>query len=212
MQRPAKRDSNLFSIDHNAIRAVLADANRKLIERKDELCSALQRVPETLALPDHIARAQVFARQLQAALQESRSSRLSDGRPFRDATATLTAFFAQIDGPLQSAIATIRERLTEAALRSSDDPNRPERTVSVGVDISGDEVIAASRSPSGAAGDHGDIDLDWEIAAVDRKALDLESLRLFFTDSCLMTACKKHLAAHGPRALNGITYRQVARS
>jgi hypothetical protein len=205
-----KLASNLFAIDHDAIRAVLADANRRLIERKNELCSALLRVPETLSAPDHIARAQVFTKQLQAALRESRSSRLSDGRPFRDATATVTSFFAQIDGPLQAAAATMRERLTEAALRVESNRSKTGDSVSVGVDFGGNETVAAKTSTVDKLSTQPNIDLDWEVNGVDRKSLDLEALRYFFTDACLMTAAKRHLAAHGPRSLRGITYRRTA--
>jgi hypothetical protein len=212
MERQVRRDSNLFAIDHDAIRAILADANRRLVERKNELCSALLRVPESLALPDHIVRAQIFARQLQDALHESRSARLSDGKPFRDATATVKAFFAQIDEPLQSAAATMRERLTEAAIRGRGEQKSHKPAGSIGIDVAGNEIIAPTQLKSSGGAPEVDINLDWEIAAVDRSKLDLEALRTHFTDSCLLTACKKHLAAQGPGSLEGVSYKQVARS
>ena len=211
MPRPAKGDSNLFAIDHDALRAVLADANRKLVERKDELCSALPRVPEALLVPDQIARTKIFARQLQDAIRELRSSRLSDGRPFREATATVAAFFREIDNPLQAAVGIISQRLTEAALRNRIDQAGPDRSVPVSVDLSGNEIIASRRAPGPGSGE-ATIDLDWEIDDVERKALDLEALRPFFTDACLMTACKKHLGARGPQSLKGVTYKQSART
>jgi hypothetical protein len=212
MPRSTKGDSNLFAIDHDAIRSVLAEANRRLLDRRDELCSALTRVPKTLMEPDQIARANVFARQLQGAIQETRSSRLSDGRPFRDATATVKAFFDQIERPLQSAVAAMRERLTEAALRNRDNQISPHQSVSVGVDLSGTEIIASRTSPATTVSDETTIDLDWEVASVDGQALDLEALRHLFTDSCLMTACKRHLAAHGARSLKGVIYKETARA
>ena len=153
MPGSARRDSNLFAIDHDALRAVLADANRRLVGRKDELCSALPRVPEVLLVLDQIARAKVFAKQLQDAIRESRSSRLSDGRPFREATATVTAFFRQIDEPLQAAVEIIGERLTEAALRDRNNQAGPDRSVSVGVDMSGNEVVASKPVASLGSGD-----------------------------------------------------------
>ncbi len=212
MPRPAHRDSNLFAIDHDALKAVLADANRRLIERKNELCSALPRVPEALLSADHISRAKVFARQLQDALGKSRSSRLSDGRPFREATATVTAFFRQIDGPLQAAVDIVSERLTAAALRCRSNQISPDRDVPVGVDLSGNEIIASRPAPSGPELGGTTIDLDWEVDGLDRNALDLESLRPFFTDACLLTACKRHLAARGTQSLEGVTYKQSART
>ena len=211
MPGSARRDSNLFAIDHDALRAVLADANRRLVGRKDELCSALPRVPEVLLVLDQIARAKVFAKQLQDAICELRSSRLSDGRPFREATATVTAFFRQIDEPLQAAVEIIGERLTEAALRDRNNQAGPDRSVSVGVDMSGNEVVASKPVASLGSGDTA-IDLDWEVDGLQRKDLDLEALRPFFTDACLMTACRKHLAARGPQSLIGVTYRQSART
>ena len=47
----------------------------------------------------------------------------------------------------------------------------------------------------------------WE--GFDRPLLDLEALRPFLTESALLTACSRHLAAHGPNRLAGVDYREV---
>ncbi len=214
MQRPRAQDSNLFAIDHDAIRSTLGDANAPLLRRRDDLLAASARAPELLDTDEDIDRARLFARQLDDAIREARAARLADGRPFRGASATVKRFFDDIEGPLKSASRTILARLTDTAHRGR--RMQTETPVSapptpVGIDVSGEPVVtAAPRQAPSAAAAHREIMLVWSIESVDRATLDLEALRDYLTEASILAACRKHLADHGPRPLAGVQYREVA--
>lgn len=97
MARKASTGGNLFATDTEAIKTLLADANQRLLERTDDLLAAYSRVPESLSSDDEIAKARRFARQLDQAGKDARSARLADGRPFREATATVKALLLACD-------------------------------------------------------------------------------------------------------------------
>ena len=201
------KDSNLFAIDHNAIVEVLKDANVLLLKRKDELMAAFERVPSDLS-EDQLERAKKFTAQLQKAVGDSREARLSDGRPFRNAVATVKAFFDAIEGPMQDALREMRQRLTDVALRK-----RAESSVislkPIGTDLQGKEVVTTLPLAEVPRGVDAGLKLVWEVAHVERRMLDLEALRPFITDAALMAACKKHLSEKGPHQLSGVQYSQT---
>ena len=207
MRRPRTSDSNLFAIDHDAIRSTLADANAPLLQRRDNLLAASSRAPEQLETDEDVDRARRFAKQLDEAIREARKARLSDGRPFRDASAAVKSFFDEIEKPLQSALQTVLNRLTDAAhhsrLKQGETPQSAPPTP-VGINISGEAIVttALPRSPQ--------IKLFWSIEGFDRATLDLEALRNYLTEASILAACRKHLADRGPQKLSGVVYHEVA--
>ena len=214
MRRPRTTDSNLFAIDYDAIRSTLADANAPLLRRRDDLLAASSRAPEQLEGGEDVDRARRFAGQLDEAIREARKARLSDGRPFRDASATVKSFFDEIEKPLQNASRTILARLTDAAHRVR--PRLGETPISappaaIGIDISGEAIVttAPHRSPQSTPL-HPEIKLAWSIEDFDRATLDLEALRDYLTKAAILAACRKHLADHGPQKLSGAVYHEVA--
>lgn len=201
-------DSNLFAIDHEAILAVLKDANWKLLQRRDELLAALQRMPEKLQQSDQIERASVFMTQLQNAVSECRDARLSDGRPFTMASATVKSFFDDIDGPLRTALRSVKKSLTAAALKiRALDGGKSSQPI--GIDSRGNEIVTAAIQPLPPRQPGGGIRLEWAVLGFERETLDLGALRPFLTDSAIMAACKKHLAANGPHRLSGVEYAEA---
>lgn len=200
MQKVKARDSNLFAIDIDAITKVLAEANEKLIARKDELIAAMSRVPDQLQSADQIDRGKRFAAQLEATLQDCRNARLADGAPLRRAAATVRAFFAMVDQPLRDALGSMRDRLTDAALRT------PSHATAIGVDYEGTEFMT---TPAASAA--GDVELVWTVAGFERGTVDLSALRDDFTDAVILAACKKHLAQHRSDRLTGVIYKQTAK-
>ncbi len=212
MRRPRTSDSNLFAIDYDAISATLADANAPLLRRRDDLLAASARVPEQLDTDEDVDRARRFAGQLDEAIRETRKARLSDGRPFRDALATVKRFFDEIDKPLQNASRSILKRLTDAAHRVRPTPGEtpvPAPPAAIGIDHSGEAIVttAPHRSPHPL---HPEIKLAWSIEDFDRATLDLEALRDYLTEAAILAACRKHLADHGPQKLSGAVYQEVA--
>lgn len=213
MRSSSKGNSNLFAIDHAAIEATLKDANEPLIKRGADLIAAYARMPESLVSDDDVTRARRFSGQLDEAIKEIRKARLSDGRPFKTATATVKAFFDGIDKPIKQALENVLTRLTDAADRGRPAPDDiPEAAKApVGIDVSGETIITAkSQQSPEPASPRAEIQLAWSIEAVDRATLDLEALRSYLTDASLLAACRKHLATNGPHKLGGVSYREVA--
>jgi hypothetical protein len=215
MRPPRKSDSNLFAIDYDAIKTTLTDANAPLLKRRADLLAAFSRAPESLALDEDVTRARRFAGQLDKAIRDARRARLSDGRPFRDASATVKTFFAEIENPLKEALQAILKRLTDASHRSRPRPADPpvSEPTPLGIDISGKTIATAgSHQPPQSTDPHAEIPLAWSIERFDRAALDLEALRNCLTDAAILVACRRHLADHGPHALAGVVYREVAQA
>ena len=208
-RRRGSADSNLFAINHDVIRSVLAEANQNLIHRRDELLAALQRAPVVLTTAADIEKTQLFLLQLRRAISETREARLSDGKPLRAAALTVRKFFVEIEEPLMRASKTVKERLTRAALQSR--LPGPEAAVPpVAIDFQGEIVISAEQTPLEPIGQHLEIQLDWYVESVDLTSVDLESLRQYFTEASVLAACRKHLAANGPNKIAGVSYKEVA--
>ena len=213
MGRSGKGDSNLFAIDYDAIETTLRDANERLIKRGADLLAAFSRMPDSLASDEDVTSARRFAGQLDEATKEARRARLSDGRPFKDATATVKAFFDGIEKPIKEALEVVLKRLTDAAHRSRPGPDDipVSAPAPVGIDISGETIVTAKsyQSPQ-LTPPHEEIQLAWSIEGFDRAKLDLEALRNYLTDAAILAACRKHLAGHGPHKLLGVSYCEVA--
>jgi hypothetical protein len=163
-------------------------------------------VPPELTTREEIERGKVFARQIREALADTRRARLSDGRPFAQATATVKEFFRQIDASLNGALDAMTGRLTRAARRQQE--GQPQQNAPpagpVSISFSGEPVLSV-RHPEPS-----DIPLVWTVERFDRAALDLEALRPFLTKTAILGACRKHLEMRGPNLLAGVTYAQVA--
>lgn len=209
--------SNLFAVDLDGIRAILAEANAPLLGRVENLAAALERVPRTLDTDALIERARTYQAQLLAARKELRRARLADGKPFREADGVVKAFFAAADQGLLVAERELRRRLTEAALRSKPPaapptPTAPRPLVESfdGRRLGEGQVLAPAPAPPAAPAAAATIPLRWEVAAVERWTVDLEALRPFLTEACLLAACRRHLEENGPQALSGVAYREVA--
>ena len=123
MGRSGKANSNLFAIDYDAIETTLGDANERLIKRSADLLAAFSRMPNSLLSDEDVTSARRFAGQLDDATKEARRARLSDGRPFKDAAATVKAFFDGIEKPIKAALEIVLKRLTDAAHRGRPEPD-----------------------------------------------------------------------------------------
>jgi hypothetical protein len=222
MVRTSKtRGRNLFALDQASIESTLAEANGHLLKERDDLLHAFERLPDSLDTLAQIETTQTFARKLEGLLAESKQARLSDGKPFSEATKVVKDFFARIEGPLKAVLQEIIDRVTNAALRqrrlddgtarldlentSDEEPPSDHQPLSPAIrGRDGAAVIAiADASPT-------QISMEWIVADFDRHVLDLEELRPFLTDSALTVACRKHLEANGPHRLKGVRYKQVA--
>ena len=209
------KGSNLFSLEHDAIRAILAEANAGLLARAESLAGALDRMPAVLDSDELVERARRFRAQAAAAAEELRQARLNDGKPFRDADGVVKAFFIDAEARMAGIEREVRRRLTEAALRA-EPPAEPPRAPGPPASAAGacgtlpEEADAPNAAAPSAVQAAAAIPLRWEVAGFDRARLDVEALRIFLTDAALLAACRKHLEENGPHRLDGATYRQVA--
>ena len=78
-----------FQIDHNKIRSILADAYISLRQRRDNVIAAFVELPDQLVTDEDIELAQGVIRELNETREAARRDRLSDQKPFKDASATI---------------------------------------------------------------------------------------------------------------------------
>ncbi|MCC6736906.1 MAG: hypothetical protein IT534_12380 [Bauldia sp.] len=222
------RGRNLFAIDQASIESTLAEANGALITGRDRLLRAFRAIPESLDTIEDIEKSQAFAQDLDDLLTEAKKARLSDGKPFTEAGKTVKEFFARIEGPLKATMDELHHRVTQAALRqrrkAAEEAARlaaAEAAARRGAEVlplrppPSPEPVAIVRGQGGASvitkvEPSANIPLVWVVDGFDRDAIDLEALRAYLTDAAILAACKKHLEAHGPNTLPGVSYDQVA--
>lgn len=216
-ERMVRARSNLFFIDHKAMPALLAEANARLLVRRDELLAAFDRVPLMLRTDDEATRAKRFAEQLRAAANEAEAERRKDQRPFLDGSKAVKTFFDGVSKPLGECLRQVEARLTEAARRARPSPATVPVPRPVVMTETGAPVVAAAPPPPVDGNDSPPMDapelpMVWEVAHVDAAALDLEALRDLFTDRELAPVVQRWLRKHGPKPLRGATFHQVVRT
>ena len=196
-----------FQIDHTKIRSILADAYMSLRQRCDDALAAFAELPDQLTTDEDIDLAQGVVRELNETREAARRGRLSDQKPFKDASSTVQQWFDDIEKPLQDALSNVLNRIADVAL--SRRPNFPaDRSTSDPVVKVGEIAIVSKLAIAKVLGP--DIELVCSVKAFDRATLDLEKLRNYLTDVSLLTACRKYLKEHGSEQLMGVWYEEVA--
>jgi hypothetical protein len=204
------RKSNLFQIDLERIRGLLEDANPVLLRRCRGLAAAAERVPETLDTEERLEKAWRFAGQLKACLKEVRATRIADAKPFADGKKSVDAFFDDLRDPLERALRQVERAMTQArAMTAQPVVREPQPIVSSGQTA----IISGVDQPSQpVVGDVvAQLPAVWEAAQIDRRQLDLEALRLMFTDNELDLVVTRWLRKNGPLPLAGVVWREVVR-
>ena len=211
---------NLFAVDIDGMRRLLAEANAPLVNRSRELLDALERMPAEIAADEDREKAVRFALLLKDQIKECRSARLSDCKSFKEAVKTVESFFAEFEAPLKAAEKTVLAAITRAELRLRAEQSPPpvstpppSDVADVVVSDTGTRVVSASPSPLPPPPSGKDsVELVWTVSDVDREAVDLEALRPYFSDHALKQAAQKHLAEKGPNTLGGVYYEQRAKT
>ena len=49
----------------------------------------------------------------------------------------------------------------------------------------------------------------WAVESFNRDVLDLDTLKVYFTDHAIKNALNAHLREHGPNVLNGVNYKKI---
>jgi hypothetical protein len=196
-----------FQIDHNKIRSILANAYISLRQRRDDVIAAFAKLPNQLTTDEDIELAQGVVRELNETREAARRDRLSDQKPFKDASATVQECFEDIEKSLQGALSKVLNRIADVA--RSRQPNFPaDRSTADPVATAGETPIVTNSPLAKVLGP--EIELVWLVKDIDRATLDLEKLRNYLTDAALFTACRKHLKEHGSEKIKGVWYEEVA--
>jgi hypothetical protein len=196
-----------FQIDHNKIRSILADAYISLRQRRDNVIAAFVELPDQLVTDEDIELAQGVIRELNETREAARRDRLSDQKPFKDASATIQEFFDDIEKPLEGALKSVLNRIADVA--RSRQPNFPaDRPTGDPVARTGETPIVTNSALAKVLGP--EIELVWSVKDIDRETLDLEKLRNYLTAASLFTACRKHLKEQGSEQIKGVWYERVA--
>jgi hypothetical protein len=196
-----------FQIDHIKLRSILADAYLSLRQRRDIVIAAFAKLPDQLATDEDIELAQGVVRELNETRETARRDRLSDQKPFKDASATVQEFFDDIEKPLQSALSNVLNRIADVA--SSRKSNFPADRLAADPVVKAGEAPVVTNSPLAKVLGP-EIELVWSIKEINRATLDLEKLRNYLTEASLLTACRKHLKEHGSEKIRGVWYKEVA--
>ena len=100
-QKMKSRSSNLFSIDLEAIEAILADANSTLIQRAEDLVKEASSYGDDVSDINQAERLREFIKVLRSQTKEVSNARLSDGRPFTDAAKVVKNWFGATENQLK---------------------------------------------------------------------------------------------------------------
>lgn len=229
-RRRQTHNSNLFSIDFDAIEAVLEDANRPLIMKAEEIVQKASSFPSVIENNSTAEDIKEFLKELRAHQKEVSKSRLSDGRPFTDAAGVVKEWFGKTEEKLKSldmrlasklstytsAVAAnaeeVRKRNAElAALNLIQQENKKE----IGQAISGESIVTVVTSPNSMdtmieeEPEVPNVQLVWQAKEFDIQSLNLEKLRPYLTEYAIKVAINAHIKDHGPNQIEGVKYEQV---
>lgn len=184
--------SNLFNMDEEAILRILREANEKLFARREHL---FRRIHDVDAMGNASERNDAV-KHLRNLEKDIKRARANDGRSFRSATKTVSAFFLDLLGPVEESISSLTKQASEQ--RTVDGLS----STPVGVSPDGEVVCEARPRPKPLDA----FEEGWEVTAINFSEIDLNQLKEFFTEHQVQMALNKHLKRHGPNRLAGVRY------
>jgi hypothetical protein len=217
---PNKRNtsSNLFSIDFDAIERILEEANSRLIDDAQQILARASEIPSDILSVEDAENAKEMIRRLRQHTKEVSGARLSDGRPFTEATKIVRNWFAATEKKLKTADEKLSYSLANYVRKRNDRSVKQDDTEIISEDIGhsydGKPIVNVTDYTSPTEGNFEEalpdvnVDLVWEVDGFDREVLPLEELRPYLTDHAIIGALKAHLKEHGVNNLKGVTYRQ----
>lgn len=229
-QKMKSRSSNLFSIDLEAIEAILADANSTLIQRAEDLVKEASSYGDDVNDINQAERLREFIKVLRSQTKEVSNARLSDGRPFTDAAKVVKNWFGATENQLKKTekeLSRILANFTSKAQREADAVRKRNADLQslnnslgnsepqvVGVASSGEAVVQVNRPNQSPAvdletvPDAPEIELALQVQSFQRDSIDLEALRPFLTDYAIQNAINAHVKNTGVK-LEGVMYEEV---
>ena len=229
-QKMTSRGSNLFSIDLEAIEAVLADANATLIQKAENLIAESSSFGGEISDIDQAEKLRKFIKVLRSQTKEVSNARLNDGRPFTDAANVVKTWFGRTENKLKTTEKQLSRLLANYTLKAqreaeevrkrnanlqsfSTNVKNPEPQV-VGVASSGEAVVQVNRPNQSSevmlepVPEAPQIELALQVQSFQRDRIDLEALRPFLTDYAIQNAINAHVKKTGVK-LDGVIYEEV---
>lgn len=226
-------DSNLFKIDIKTVEKILKEANVGLIEESERLIKEAENFPDILDSEVDLQKFRIFIQELNVHKKDLAQSRLSDSKPFSNATKRIKSWYEKVEKEIKSIeidfskrintfiTLMIEEEKKNTQKNFSEDPEVQATTLEE--DIEANSALEDESEPIGIAysgepivsyesEDHQeirDIPTVWDIDSFDRKKIPFEKLRNYFSDSSILLALKKHLTSEGPNKLEGVKYSRV---
>lgn len=219
--------SNLFSIDFAAIEKLLEDANQPLLSNAEELITKAQAYPDRISSNAEAEELKFFLKKLRSQNKDVASARLSDGRPFSDASKVVKKWFGKTEDRLKAAdkrisrvlssyVSALQAQVTQAEQRNEQmQRHKQDVTIPIAQTRDGKQIIEATPSISNNTDEKLDqpevpnIALVWQVKSYDINELDLEKLKNYFTDHAIKTAINSYIRQNGPNQLSGVDCEQT---
>ncbi|MDC0139843.1 hypothetical protein OAI04_03400 [Hyphomicrobiales bacterium] len=195
-------DSNLFSINFDSIEEILADVNSDLIIKAEKLLNKSNNFLE-ITKTEEAEDLKDYLKELRSIIIETSQARLSDGRPFVNATKVVKNWFGKTENKLKRMDKELSKILnlyiSDVIIKNSEIKSNNPRDNNE-IKEAPDNAIT-TKMPN--------LQLEWEVIDFDKELLDLEILREYLSDYSIMIALKNHLKANGPNQIKGAIYAQV---
>ena len=218
VMRRNQQGSNLFKIDLSAILKTIEDANKDLLINTEILLNELEVLPKIVTNDTELKVVQDFIVKISLHKKDVAQSRLSDGKPFSDASKTIKNWYASIEDQLKSTEKNlsdnvnyyVNKKFEKNMINQKDDIHSEESTV--GLTYEGESIISTNNSKVIDTQNESlinDLKINWEIESFDRDLVPIELLRKYFSDYSIKLALSKHLNENGPNKLEGVLYTRV---
>ena len=209
------QNRNLFHIELENIKPLLADANRDLISKHAALVEKISGIPDEIGNEEEANLIKDLLKEINFLKKEWSASRLEDGRPFTNATKLVKEWFRDYEDYLNSKTKIVNQKLTDFAIKQQKvevkDSGLWQKLTgkydSKEVEETDNEIEPNEQDNAGL---NVSINLKWQVKDYDRDAISLEELKYYFTDNCIRMALKKHLQENETNKLKGVSYEQIA--
>jgi hypothetical protein len=221
-----RRDNDaLFNINHNEIKRALSDANAPLVLRANELIQNALSINLDELSNEKLIEVKHVIKDVKETLKELSKTRIKDGKPLANAVSIVKEFFGQYENSLKSALEILSNKAIEIheTLTTEVNPNNQNNEIvntdrnthSLGNINNGAPIISAATQNNEIVQDQREIIVveninhKWAVESFNRDVLDLDTLKVYFTDHAIKNALNAHLREHGPNVFNGVNYKKI---
>ena len=216
-----KSNETLFNVDVNAIKSTLESANQILKENGLSLIGKYELLPSKITFDKDFDDSVAFIQESEKFLDESKKFRLSNGKPFREATKVINDYYKSIDEPVEQELRIVKERINTKALEEYEIKQEHEKIEKLAIEDENDTIVSTSEGEVIVDVDHhqdseltvelskSKVKMHYKVTGYNLADLDLNQLANYFTDSAILSACRKHMKNENKK-INGIEYKTIA--